>query len=145
MLPDLEDGLLPAGIYEATWDVIVGAFGFNDRRRWLLEGLYLALVALRDAGCERVYLDGSFVTDKETPGDFDLCWDIPNPVDQSKFDPVLLDFDFPRAAQHIKFRGDILPNVTEGNSGTPFVEFFQIDKITGGAKGIISIDLRGLT
>jgi hypothetical protein len=144
MLPDFEDGLLPAGIHEATWDVIVAMLGFNERRRWLIEGLYRALLSLRDAGCERVYLDGSFVTDKDLPGDYDVCWDLPNPLDQARFDPVLLDIDFPRAGQHIKYRGDILPNVTEGNSGKPFVDFFQVDKVSGGAKGIISIDLRGL-
>jgi hypothetical protein len=41
------------------------------RRRTLLAGLREALGALREAGCRTVYLDGSFVTAKEAPEDFD--------------------------------------------------------------------------
>ena len=31
---------------------------------------------LRAAGCKRAYIDGSFITTKEHPGDFDACWDL---------------------------------------------------------------------
>ena len=40
--------------------------------------------------------------------------------------------------------GDNLPNVTEGSSGAPFVEFFQRNKVTGGVKGIVAINLEEL-
>jgi hypothetical protein len=42
------------------------------------------------------------------------------------------------------YRGDILPNVTESASGAPFVDFFQQNKITGGVKGIVAINLEEL-
>ena len=43
------------------------------------------------AGCRRAYVDGSFVTAKEVPGDFDGCWEAED-VDPDALDPVLLDF-----------------------------------------------------
>jgi len=40
----------------------------------LLQGLGDALGILQAHGCERVWVDGSFVTDKPDPGDFDCCF-----------------------------------------------------------------------
>lgn len=143
-LPDLDgDGALPEGIHVATWTEVVERFGGTTHRAELLAGLLDVLRDLQQAGCRRIYLDGSFVTDKEPPGDYDLCWEL-DQVDLSKLPPVILDVDFPRAAQKARYRGDILPNVVEGTSGAPFVEFFQNNKITGGKKGIVAIDLEEL-
>jgi hypothetical protein len=139
VLPALgDDGGLPEGIHVASWDEIVGLFGKTDHRRDLLAGLADLLVNLRDAGCRLAYLDGSFVTDKEVPNDYDLCWEM-DAVDLTKLDSIVLDVAPPRAAQHARYRGDILPNVVEANSGAPFVDFFQQNKITGGIKGIVAI------
>jgi len=66
---------MPPGEHVATWPEIVGRFGWNTRRRELLEGLRLALSELQKAGCKRVYVDGSFVTDKDEPNDYDGCWE----------------------------------------------------------------------
>ena len=30
---------------------------------------------LKQAGCNRIYIGGSFVTRKTYPNDFDMCWD----------------------------------------------------------------------
>jgi len=51
-----------------------------------------ALRLLREAGCGRAYVDGSFVTAKEVPGDFDGCWEAEG-VDFDLLDPRLLTFD----------------------------------------------------
>src|SRR5919109_4373198 len=100
MIPPFEPstGLLPAGVHEATWEELVARFGWTPHRLALLAGLKAALDALRVAGCRRVYIDGSFVTAKEAPGDFDGCWEMPG-VDPDLLDPVLLTFDNRRAAQ----------------------------------------------
>ena len=93
-----------------------------------------------------LYLDGSFVTDKETvygapPGDFDGCWD-PVGVDPMLLDPVLLDFTNKRAAQKAKFGGELFLSTAPASSiGPVFLDFFQVDKITGAAKGILGLDL----
>jgi hypothetical protein len=146
MIPEADgDGLLPPGVHVATWDEIVIRYATNGQRRSLLRGLRRALEALRKAGCTTVYLDGSFVTTKDMPGDYDLCWGIAG-VDVNALDPVLLVFDQGRRAMKAKYMGDLFPaEVPEGSSGRLFLDFFQIDKQTGKAKGILMIDLRGLS
>lgn len=130
-----------------SWKDVRRFFGVTAPRRRLLQGLERALANLKSAGCRRVYLDGSFVTDKETvlgspPNDYDGCWDISG-VDPTRLDPVLLDFSDSRAAQKAKFLGELFPAKTpEGVTGRTFLEFFQIDKTTGNPKGIVAIDLR---
>lgn len=143
MLPPFtKDGLLPAGIHKATWSEVAKRFGSTAPRRKLLDGLKDALKSLRASGCQRVYLDGSFVTAKPQPNDFDGCWGIEG-VDPQLLDPVLLKFDSGRAAQKAKFLGELFPGeMSEGATGLTFLEFFQIDKQTGAAKGIVVIDLR---
>jgi hypothetical protein len=60
------------------------------------------------AGCVTVYIDGSLVTAKETPGDFDACWEVTG-VDVAQLDPILLTFDHQRMAQKLKYLGEFLP------------------------------------
>ena len=77
MLPPFDPltGRLPPGEHVADWNEVVERFGWNERRRRLIDGLADAVVALAQAGCTRVWLNGSFVTTKDEPGDFDACWD----------------------------------------------------------------------
>jgi len=143
MVPEFEGGVLPPGVHQASWREVEERLGWNARRQSLLVGLKSLLEELAHAGCSRVWLDGSFVTDKPNPGDFDLVWD-PDGVDLSKLDQALQDLDPPREAQKGKYRGDILPNVVERGSGMPFLDFFQQDPVTGQARGIIELQLEGL-
>lgn len=104
-------------------------------------GLVAALSNLRGAGCRRAFLDGSFVTAKPRPGDFDACWD-PTGVNPAFLDPVLLTFENNRAAQKAKYHGELFPSTVPADAaGTIFVEFFQVDRFTGVPKGIVTIDL----
>jgi hypothetical protein len=120
---------------------MVDRFGTTRHRQQLLAGLQAAVEALRAAGCRTVYIDGSFVTAKEVPNDFDGCWDIDG-VDPTFLDPILLTFDHGRAAQKAKYLGELFPaQLGEGDSGATFLEFFQIDKESGNPKGIIAVEL----
>jgi hypothetical protein len=145
MIPSFNlSGYLPAGIHSATWDEIEERFGGSAHRRRLVEGLRSALNALRLAGCERAYVDGSFVTSKETPGDFDACWSVVN-VDPARLDPVLLDFSNMRAAQKRKYLGELFPaEWPEAASGKSWLDYFKISKESGQPKGIVAVDLRTL-
>ena len=59
-------------------------------------------------------------------------------------DPVLLTFDEGRAAQKAKYMGELFPaSIIANAGGLSFLDFFQTDKETGNAKGIIAIDLGG--
>ena len=66
---------LPPGVHPAELIEIGQHFAYNAKRRQLFQGLKNASVNLANAGCNLLYLDGSFVTDKPIPGDFDACWD----------------------------------------------------------------------
>ena len=116
-------------------------YATNKRREQLLDGLRAAIDSLHAAGCRRVYLNGSFVTDKEAPGDFDACWEAGG-VDPDGLDPVLLDFSALRAAQKAKYGGELFPaEVAAERGGMRFVDYFQRDRISGERKGIVAIDL----
>ena len=143
MLPpfDPDAGLLPTGEHEASWDEVVERLGWNGRRRALLDGLADALELLAEVGCRRVWLNGSFVTAKDEPGDFDACWDTDG-VDLDEIDPVFLDLSAGRRAQKRRFGGELFPNVVEGGSGLVFAEFFQNER-GGGRKGIVVLRLGG--
>ncbi|MFL5914821.1 MAG: DUF6932 family protein [Gaiellaceae bacterium] len=140
---DAVTGNLPPGVHHATWSEIVTRFGWNAERKLLLAGLRRALESLKAAGCQQAYLDGSFVTEKDIPGDFDGCWEAQG-VDPGQLDLVLLDFSNQRAAQKAKYGGELfIANSAATPAGTRFVDFFQQDKATGQAKGILAIDLGG--
>lgn len=145
MIPPFDNtGNLPPGIHDANWPDFVNRFATNGYRKALLSGLEAALRSLRVAGCPKVYVDGSFVTSKVRPGDFDVVWDV-RWVDPNKLDPVFLVFDADRATQKAKFLGEFFPShVVEHSSGLTFLEFFQKDKYTDQPKGIITLDLGGL-
>ena len=131
-----EDGRyqLPPGIHPATWTELDKRFGTNPQRCAILAGLLRALQNLKKAGCQRAFIDGSFITSKEGPGDFDGLWDQDG-VNVEALDPVLLDFDGHREAQKAMFMGELFPTSPE------FLDFFQHDR-DGRAKGIIQIDLK---
>ena len=146
MLPDFnQHGLLPPGIHWTDWDELQSRYGTTPWRGLLLSGLRAALENLKDAGCAVAYIDGSFVTDKEVPKDFDACW-AEHGVDLSMLDPVLQRFERRRAAQKRVFFGELMPaGAIADAEGRTFLEFFQLDRDSGRPKGIVAIDLRGLT
>jgi len=145
MIPpfDPDTGRLPEGVHDASWEEVVERFGWNHRRHQLLEGLAEAIELLARAGCRRLWLNGSFVTVKDEPGDFDACWDIES-VDLDAIDPVLLDLSPGRAQQKRRFGGELFPNIIESGSGLLFTEFFQND-LDAGRKGIVVIKIGGWT
>ena len=125
MIPEWSaNGDLPPGVHFATWPELEDRLAFNLRRHRMLAGFRRACEELRKAGCRLVYLDGSFVTRKERPVDFDACWDVQN-VDDARLDPQLCRKQLP-----------------EGATGRAFVDFFQVNGVSGEPKGILAIRLR---
>lgn len=145
MIPDHVDinslwDVLPSGIHDASMAEVEQRFATNSGRAKLFEGLKQGVESLRRAGCKAVYLDGSYVTAKENPADFDACWD-PLGVDVKKLDPVLLDFSNKRANQKIKYGGEFFPSSAKADAAATFINFFQVDRYTGMPKGILRIRL----
>ena len=138
MIPDFDSrGLLPRGTFLADWQEIEKRFGGNRKRNGLLKGLRDALDLLQEAGCRRVYIDGSFVTARKRPNDVDVCWDVDG-VDPISLDSVFFDFSDGRAAQRARFGAEFFPAQAPQRLQT-FLDFFQIDKATGRSKGIIEL------
>jgi hypothetical protein len=132
--------VLPPGLHDATLEEIEQRFATNAGRRKLFEGFKQGVQALQAAGCKLIYLDGSYVTDKQNPGDFDACWE-PSGVDPHKLDPVLLDFSFKRKNQKLKYGGEFFPSSASADGISTFVDYFQVDKYTGKPKGLIRVSL----
>src|SRR5713101_8457068 len=133
------DGNLPPGRHSGSWAEILKRFGVDPHRQRLLQGLLRMLNKLKDAGCATAYLDGSFVTQKTIPSDFDGAWDTVG-VDLQKLltdEPLLFDFSNRRAGQKLKYFGEMFPaDLIESDTGKTFLEFFETDKQTGTQKGI---------
>jgi hypothetical protein len=135
-------GNLPPGIHAATWQEIEQRYGYNDDRRRLLGGLRAAIDNLKAAGCTRVYVDGSFITDKPVPGDFEMCWE-PKDVDRNLLDPLFnlaINVLPPRLKQKEKYLGEVVLTVPSP-AVFDHLNFFQFDSRTGDTKGIIALNL----
>ena len=145
MIPELIDigasaKVLPLGIHEATLAEVEEHFATNEKRKRLFRGLVKACKSLRIAGCSTIYLDGSYVTGKEFPNDYDVCWNPIN-VDVKKLDPTFLDFSNERKKQKSKYGGEFFPSSARADGSHLFIQYFQIDKETGVKKGVIRIKL----
>ena len=143
-IPDFDQwGNLPPGVYFCTWDEFIDRFQTNLHRARLIQGLIKAMIILKTAGCRTIYINGSFVTQKPKPNDFDACWE----TDGVDFNyilnnaPELLDFYDKRMKQKIKYKGELFPiDMLADGGDLNFFELFQIDQIQN-RKGIIAIDL----
>lgn len=133
MLPSFNEmGNLPPGVYEITWIEFIDRFGFNSHRQNLLSGLQAVLVLLAQANCQRVYIGGSFISNKEYPNDFDGCYDDMS-IDDDLLDPI---FDEDLAAQQERFGGEL-------RADPIFQGFLQTDR-DGNSRGIVALDPRKL-
>lgn len=132
--------VLPPGIHDATLKEIEQRFAITERRLELFKGFERGVKSLKGGGCKIILLDGSFVSNKTIPGDFDALWD-PTGVDLKKIDPILLEFSHGRIKQKSKYFGEFFPSSIKADGQRTFEEYFQVDKETGNAKGIIQIRL----
>lgn len=144
MLPgtDPTTGYLPPGVHDAPWVEVASRFSANGHRTRLLGGLLAALENLAGAGCRSVLLDGSFVSQKDLPEDYDGAWDTQG-VDPYRLDPVLLDFTNARAAMKSKYLGELFPATAAAAPGILYRDFFMKDR-NGVPKGVVNIDLGSL-
>lgn len=145
MIPELVDiksvwKVLPPGIHVATLEEVEERFAYNDRRRELFQGLRRGVESLERAGCKSIFLDGSYVTEKENPGDFDACWS-PHGIEELELDPVFLNFDDARRMQKDKFGGEFFPSTFLADDTFTYLDYFQKDRDRGKEKGILCIGL----
>ncbi|NER37518.1 MAG: hypothetical protein F6J93_26745 [Oscillatoria sp. SIO1A7] len=137
-----ENGNLPPGVHWADWSDFKERFGTTPRRIGLIPGLEAVMEQLKAAGCRTIYINGSFVTNKPDPKDFDACWDRDD-VDIDylrKNAPIVLNFYNP-SAQKAKYGGEIYPSDQPAYGATMTMDLFQRDRYKKNPKGIVAIDL----
>lgn len=148
-------GCLPEGCHMMTWNEVYAQFNFSPRRKELLDGLEKVLQILKQSGCEYLYLDGSFVTDKLEPNDIDACFSIKEGDDLNVIYPTILALDpilfcdHPnRLLQKAKYGCELfyegfIADIDKSGNPVLYIDFFQqlrgYDKIK---KGIVKIDIQ---
>ena len=136
------NGNLPPGLHRVTLEEIRIHFTWNAKRKRLLGGLIRALKNLAQAGVKKVWIDGSFVTDKNEPVDIDGCWEYHPSVDVDRLDKVFLDLNPPRTSMKKKYGVDFLISTRSllDGQGKTVLEFFQQDR-DGNQKGILLVEI----
>jgi len=83
IIKSFEDGVLPAGDYELTFEqirssILVNGCGDADQASWdrdwrskLVSNLEIMVKQLWQVGIKNIFIDGSFVEDKDHPNDID--------------------------------------------------------------------------
>ena len=141
------DNWLPEGHHAATWEEIAVTFGgaADSRRRGVLNRLLAWRDAVRAKGLSgRIVLNGSFISAKESPGDFDLLFlydEASEAIVQSDAEALaLIDPMRCKAA----FGGDVFAYSTRMVKAHP--QFFPTDsfdriKFTDIQKGVLEVEL----
>lgn len=111
MIPEFIDigaawKVLPPGVHDASLEEVRERFATNETRARLFDGFIKACQSLASAGCKVLYLDGSYVTEKRNPEDYDVCWDYPAAWMNAKW---IRSFSIFRTRESIK-RGNIVEN-----------------------------------
>ena len=133
-----ENGELPDGEYVVSLDEIETKFGCsNEQRRRLMQGLRAATANFRKANVRKLWIDGSFITDKENPNDIDGVWETNEEIYLDLLDPVFLGS---REAMKDKYGLDFFPDVIEVGSGLPFPVFFRTNR-DNQPKGILVVQI----
>jgi hypothetical protein len=128
-----KNGTLDLGIHEMTWEEFCDFFSFSPRRKNLLKGLEKVLVILREIEATHIYIDGSFVTSKLEPGDWDACFES----SVAAANKLICKYPFcDRNAQKELYKGELYYARSEADLfGHTYLEFFQQ------TKGIVEIIL----
>lgn len=134
-----ENGNLPEGVHDATVEEVGARFAYNPPRQRLFDAFLEVMDILNECNSPEVHLDGSFITTKETPSDYDMCWESTG-VEQTD---RLREFLELRELRKERYLGDIFIRMPQPPYFYDHVEHWQSDSRQDDAvKGIIRIRLR---
>ncbi|WP_455591482.1 DUF6932 family protein [Bacteroides sp.] len=144
MIPDFnEKGYLDPGIYEATFEEVKDKLGFSKRRQRLLGLMEGLLMECKQLSCDIIYLDGSFVSTRLNPNDYDACWDTSSKDRESVINNVLASvLSSESEFQKQYYGGEISPAFDKSpcNLKITVLDYFQKTQ-EGDDKGIVLIKL----
>jgi hypothetical protein len=142
-IPDLDEhGLLPVGAHDCSAEEIAGRFGWNPHRLDLTRRFSDCLVReVRSRFSEPVYVNGSFVTDKETPEDVDAVLDVRRATDSRQLRAIKF-----MAAERDRLRRqysvDFWVNLPGANDFSDFFQYLGVK--TARYKGLDAMHRKGI-
>jgi hypothetical protein len=145
MIPDFyiydNIGYLPEGLHNAKWLEFKEKFDFSFKRKKILSGILSFGRLIKQAGGKKIYIDGSFVTNKKIPKDWDGCYCMCE-LNLSIASTLIQNTNINRTKIKKEYFGDVFAeDCIEASSGLPFIDFFQRIRGTDKKKGIIVLDL----
>jgi hypothetical protein len=130
---------MPPGIHTVTLAEVEDKFAYNAKRKALFAGLNRVVSILSEANCPEVFLDGSYITTKEKPDDYDLCFE-PTGLQRTEGLRALLAA---KENRKIEYLGDIFARLPEPPFYLDYVTNWQKDGRNDDViKGILRIKLR---
>jgi len=146
-IPPLDQtGVLPPGIHDCTLDDlsrVFGRFSFSDRRIRLTGRLKDYVTELSATGIAKcIYVDGSYVTSKDEPGDIDLLLILRDDVN---LDQEVPPFEYNiRSKKFVKkhFGFDFFFGFENDPSAESMLALFcRVKGVPGAEKGILRVAL----
>lgn len=134
MIPEFKDGVLPEGLHLCTLEEVEKAFRQfrrSDRRPELTERLIRYIQDARNSGVvSAIVIDGSYVTNKEEPGDIDLVVTLRPDLDlTAEMRPT--EYNIQSKPMVRKLYGfDVLPAVDGSETYQRFLDFFSRVKLS---------------
>jgi hypothetical protein len=119
MIPEFdENGNLPPGIHEATFEEVVARFSLpKSRKRASRTQKLRAFYSFIRLYAVQLYVDGSYTTSKPSPNDVDLVVFLP---------------------KRLRFRVEGRPKafqVHQREAGLPFAYYLRADRVSNGREG----------
>jgi len=141
------NGWLPEGHHPATWQEIILRFSGDDDSRRL--AVLSSLLVWREAALAKgmtglVILDGSFISAKEAPGDFDLVFSCSEETASIiRSDPLARQLIDTQACRALGFLGDVFALPASLQHHSPLLgglDMFDFDR-QGRPQGVIEVPL----
>lgn len=152
MIPALNDGVLPLGVHQCTFEEVQNAFGRfsrSDQRPRLTHKLKQFITAARRSGIvSAVVVDGSYITAKPEPGDIDLILVLRADFDVSQeLSPIDYNIQSKRMVKHL-YGFDVFPAIEGSVAYDRYVSDFSRVRLddpeqttTQRHKGLLRIEL----
>ena len=139
------NGFLPPGIYRSPYEDFASHFGSNEHRIQMLKTVDPMLRRLADQGQERVYVAGSFVSQKPFPKDIDMLVHTTSTA-SSSLQHTLNDlrgikFGETMTAAKRQFNVDLMQGKASEGLDCKHLKLFRASR-TGEEIGIIDLKLR---
>jgi len=117
-------------------------FGFNEERNKKITNLFFVANRFKKVGCNKLFVFGSFASQKEFPNDIDICFDIED-LNKEVIEENNSLFDkYERRRIHKYFQIHIAFFKIDDND-EELKRFMKTDR-EGNQRGIVEIDLKDL-